>query len=164
MICTLPSSSMPTSVTRSRPGISTYPNARCERKACSPRPVRSSGLRAVLSLRTVWECSARIDASSAGTDPVPSTSATDRGNRGTPRSTMVSSSAAAAVGDGGCRRGLRRRRQATGGDSNGGGGGMMSLTDSGMDRRWQFPGIRPYDNGPPPRSAAGGSSDGSGRW
>ena len=98
-----PSSSTPTSVTRSRPGTGTPPNARCERKTCSPRPMRSSGVRAVLYLRTVRECSTRIAASSDGMDPVPSTSATDRSNRGRPESTMVSSGEVAAVDDWGGR-------------------------------------------------------------
>ena len=101
MRCTSPSSSTPTRVTFSRPGTGTSPNASYDRKACSPRPVRSSGVRTETSFRTVRECSARIAASSSGIDPVPSTSATDRGNRGRPRSTMVSNHEAAACDEGG---------------------------------------------------------------
>ena len=88
-------------MTFSRPGTGTYPNARCERKACSPRHVRSSGVRAKPSLPTVQECSARIAASSARMDPVPSTSATDRGDRIKRVSTMVISRKAAACDEGG---------------------------------------------------------------
>ena len=62
----------------------TSPNARWESKACSPQPLRSSRVRAEPSLRMIWECSTRIAASLDGMDPVPSTSATDRGDHGRP--------------------------------------------------------------------------------
>ena len=134
MRCNLPSLSTPTGVTHSRPGTGTSPNARCKRKVCSTRPMRSSGVRVVPPLQTVQECSASIAASSSGMDPFPITSATDRGNRGRPGLTMVSSGEAAAVEDGGgagVAYGGGTNRG--GGDSDGAGGGVASPTGSGWE-------------------------------
>ena len=76
MICTIPSGSTLTNVTRSRPGIRSTPNAIYVRKEWIPQPEFFSDEMSAPSLRTVRKRSARIVESSARTTLVPRDSST----------------------------------------------------------------------------------------